>query len=227
MQQYLKELAIYLFDVYGMIWSGEHRGFVIEAFFKNGDSVIAAQRAFRTRFGLNTNDSVPDRKTIMRWVSNIRSNGSALPHKRRGRFRSVRTPENVERVRASFEQSPKRSARKHAVALGLSDRSIRRILHNDLKMHPYKIMVAQELSATDCESRKTLSEAVLKQVPPTAVLWSSDEAHFHLSGTVNKQNFRYWAESNPHQLHEKPLHSPKVTVWCAVSILGVLGPYFF
>jgi hypothetical protein len=34
-----------------MSWSGEHRGFVIEAFFKNNDSVTATQRAFQTRFG--------------------------------------------------------------------------------------------------------------------------------------------------------------------------------
>jgi hypothetical protein len=28
-------------------------------------------------------------------------------------------------------------------------------------------------------------------------------------------------------LHQKPLHSEKVTVWCGVSAFGVLGPYFF
>jgi hypothetical protein len=38
-----------------------------------------------------------------------------------------------------------------------------------------------------------------------------DEAHFHLSGSVNKQNFRYWAAENPHELHQCPLHSAKVT----------------
>jgi len=58
-------------------------------------------------------------------------------------------------------------------------------------------------------------------------LWMSDEAHFHLSGFVNKQNFRYWSERNPCNLHEKPLHSEKVTVWCAVSSRGIIGPYFF
>jgi hypothetical protein len=55
----------------------------------------------------------------------------------------------------------------------------------------------------------------------------SDEAHFHLNGNVNKQNFRYWAAETPHMLHQKPLHSEKVTVWCGVSAFGVLGPYFF
>jgi hypothetical protein len=55
---------------------------------------------------------------------------------------------------------------------------------------------------------------------------SSDEAHFHLSGCVNKQNFRYWAENNPRQLQERPLHSQHVTVWCPVADVGVMDPYF-
>jgi len=48
----------------------------------------------------------------------------------------------VEAVRASIQQSPKRSARKHAMALGISSRSLRAILHADLKLHPYKMMLA-------------------------------------------------------------------------------------
>ena len=27
----------------------------------------------------------------------------------------------------------------------------------------------------------------------------NDEVHFHPNGTVNKQNFRYWASENPHE----------------------------
>jgi len=58
-------------------------------------------------------------------------------------------------------------------------------------------------------------------------IWMSDEAHFHLSGIVNKQNFRYLSQANPRALHEKPLHSQRVTVWCAMSASGIIGPYFF
>ena len=54
----------------------------------------------------------------------------------------------------------------------------------------------------------------------------SVEANFHLTGYVNK-DCRYWAESNPKEVHERPLHSSKVTVWCAVSSYGVIRPYFF
>jgi len=43
-------------------------------------------------------------------------------------------------------------------------------------------------------------------------IWMSDEAHFHVSGFVNKQNFCYWSQANPRALHKKPLHSQKVTV---------------
>lgn len=49
------------------------------------------------------------------------------------------------------------------------------------------------------------------------VILVSDEAHFHLLGTANKQNFRYWVDSNPQQLHHRPVHSPRVTVRCRVA----------
>ena len=119
-----------------MSCSGERPGFVIETFFKNNDSVTATRRAFRTRFGLYAADALPDRKTIMRWVSNLRATWSASPKKPTGRPRNVGTPENVQRVLASMEQSPRRSPQKHAAALGISGRTVRRILHADLKMHP-------------------------------------------------------------------------------------------
>jgi hypothetical protein len=30
-----------------------------------------------------------------------------------------------------------------------------------------------------------------------------------------------WAVDNPRELHERPLHSPPVTVWCAIAEFGV------
>ena len=32
---------------------------------------------------------------------------------------------------------------------------------------------------------------------------------------------------NPKEYHQRPLHSDRVTVWCAVSRMGIIGPYFF
>jgi hypothetical protein len=110
--------------------------------------------------------------------------------------------------------------------MGMLERSVRRILHADLKFHPYKMLVVQELNQRNWVNCSDSCQAILKNVPVNDVL-SSDEAHFHLSGCVNKQNFRYWAEKNPQQLHERPLHIHRVTVWCAVADFGVIGLYFF
>ena len=41
----------------------------------------------------------------------------------------------------------------------------------------------------------------------------SDEAHFWLNGFLNKQNMRYWPDSNSHVLHESSLYPEKNTVW--------------
>lgn len=68
---------------------------------------------------------------------------------------------------------------------------------------------------------------MLERFPTLNNILFSDEAHFHLNGHVNKQNCRYWAEENPKSKHQKPLHSPKVTVWAAISAQGIIGPYFF
>ncbi|GFX11962.1 putative DD41D transposase [Trichonephila clavipes] len=55
----------------------------------------------------------------------------------------------------------------------------------------------------------------------------SDEAHFWLNGYVNKQNCHIWSEANPQVYVETPLHSEKLTVWCALWAGGIIGPYFF
>jgi hypothetical protein len=111
--------------------------------------------------------------------------------------------------------------------MGMSERRLRIILHADLKFHPYKMMVVQELNQRDWVNCSDSCQAILKNVPANDIVLSSDEAHFHLSGCVNKQNFRYWAENNPRKLHERPIHSQRITVWCAVADFGVIGPYFF
>ena len=74
-----RRTAVYVpFSIYTMAWSGEHRAVFVEEFIKNGRSPVATQRAFRIRFALGRRETVPDKKTIYRWVSNFRQTGSAL-----------------------------------------------------------------------------------------------------------------------------------------------------
>jgi len=124
---------------------------------------------------------------------------------------------------------PRRSAVRHAQALRLSDTAVRRILHQDLNFKPYKLMIVQELNQQDFGRRTTFAETMLQmfEEDPELVILTSGEAHFHLNGIVNKQNFRYWSTINPRQVHEHPQHCVRVTVWAAVARFGVIGPYFF
>lgn len=66
---------------------------------------------------------------------------------------------------------------------------------------------------------------ILESLPPDNIVSFSDEAHFHLSSCVNKQNFRYCSALQ--LVYERPLHSERVTVWCAVSRAGNIWPHFF
>jgi hypothetical protein len=48
------------------------------------------------------------------------------------------------------------------------------------------MMLAQELIERDHAIRTAISAEILEQVPAAAVLLSSNEAHFHISGAINK-----------------------------------------
>lgn len=55
----------------------------------------------------------------------------------------------------------------------------------------------------------------------------SDEATFHINGKVNRHNVRIWGLQNPHVTLEHERDTPKLNVFCAVSLKKVYGPFFF
>jgi hypothetical protein len=120
-------------------WTAEHRSFAVETYFKNNDSIVATQSIFRRQFNLGRHGKVPDGSTITRCVSSFRLTASACSRKPGGSERTVRTPEMIENAHAAVLRSPRKSARRHSTALGISDRSFRRILHQDFNFHPYKL----------------------------------------------------------------------------------------
>jgi len=140
-----------------MRWSGEERAFAVESYFSNRLSVIATQRTFQNRFNVAPRNPVPDRKSIVTWVTTFRQTGSTT--RWTGVPRPIRSSENI---RASILQSSWCSARRHAFVLGLSDRSVRRILHDDLHCHPYKMAIVQELSEREGRTPQLVSLLFVK-----------------------------------------------------------------
>ena len=112
-------------------WTGAQRALAVKSFYKNNNSYVTAQREFSKKFGIHRNSKVPSALAIKTWVNNFEETGSTVK-KKGGSVKTVRTPQNIDAVRASFEQSPRRSAVRHSKKPGLSESGVRRILHLDL-----------------------------------------------------------------------------------------------
>jgi hypothetical protein len=128
-------------------WTGAQCAFAVKAFYKNGDSSVMAQREFRGEFGIHRNRTVPSAHATKTWIRNFQATGSTLKQKG-GSVKTVRTPENIAVVRGATERSPRRSARRHCVSLGLSEASVRRLLHKD-HFYLHKIQVTHALHERD------------------------------------------------------------------------------
>ena len=59
-----------------MARSNEQRAFAVETDFSQSHSIVAVQRAFRTRYQIPPRDRVPDLKYILLWAENFRETGS-------------------------------------------------------------------------------------------------------------------------------------------------------
>jgi hypothetical protein len=126
-------------------WSLVHRAFAVETYLKNNDSVVT-RRIVRCHFNIHQNDIVPSRNTVLLWTRNFRETASAVKRKPPGRQPSLRTPENIERVRQAFVRSSRQSAVRDAIALRMADRTVCRILHGDLNFHTYKMVMVQAIN---------------------------------------------------------------------------------
>lgn len=208
-------------------YTGEQRAFCVRAFYENAQSYVTVRRLYRAKFELRRISECPSTNLIKQWIERFERTGSTQKMRPRGGQRVSRTDENIQRVRESVRANPRMSERKRSSTLGVTRSTLQRILRLDLKLHPYKIQLVQELKATDFESRLRFANEMRDKFSNFNNILFSDEAHFYLNGFLNKQNCRYWAAENPRLKHQKPLHSPKVTVWAAIAKWGIIGPYFF
>ncbi len=73
---------------------------------------------------------------------------------------------------------------------------------------------------------ETLS-GMLNDMSISIFIYFSDEATFHISGYVHKNNCRIWGTEKPNEVNIFTRDSPKVHDWCAMSSTCIIGPYFF
>ncbi|KAJ8909340.1 hypothetical protein NQ315_003285 [Exocentrus adspersus] len=130
-----------------------------------------------------------------------------------------------------YEESPITPARQIAREYNLCKKTILKILKSAGK-RPFKMTPVQELLDDDSDRRVEFCESMMNfindgQILPDWILFS-DEAIFTLHGEVNRQNCRYYAETNPHWIVEQHTqHRAKLNVWAGVIEDRIIGPIFF
>ncbi|KAK4874473.1 hypothetical protein RN001_013833 [Aquatica leii] len=56
-------------------YPGNHRAFCIRAYYRNGDSIVSAQRLYRTEFNVR---NAPKDDTIRKWIRMFENTGSSV-----------------------------------------------------------------------------------------------------------------------------------------------------
>jgi len=78
-------------------------------------------------------------------------------------------------------------------------------MHQDLYLFPYETHSLQLQTdankAERCASEQTTNQRMEDHPDFLDLDFISDEANFHLSGHVNKENIRFWAQAHEHQYH--------------------------
>jgi hypothetical protein len=127
----------------------------------------------------------------------------------------------VERVRTSFTRSPQMSTVRVSTELGVPQKTVWKILRKRLQIYPHRLQLLQALKPVDKEHRLSFCVSMQTLMETGGFVESlvfSDESTFHLSATVNRHNVRIWGTENPHAYVEHMRDSPKVNVFCAITI---------
>ena len=99
-------------------------------YFENHGNLAECVRKLRTDFGRRESPSVT---------------GILIDKPKREKPKTVRTPYNIAAVAESMCEAPSTSIHCRSQQLNISETSLRRILHKDLDMTPYKGQLVQEL----------------------------------------------------------------------------------
>lgn len=164
-----------------------------------GFTYVQSQRLFRTNFNIGRHGDEPERSTVANWLSLFTGSTQG---KTGGSLKIVCTPHECGKSKElPVNHSPKRSARKQSFALQISDRSLRRILHEDLHFHPYKIQIAQELKVPDFSKRISFGTRCLESTMNyhiSLIYMSEMKLICFLFGNVSRPNsyVLYWSASN-------------------------------
>ena len=117
---------------------------------------------------------------------------------------------NINAVRDSTVDSPKKSHRRRSLELGIKPTSVWHILTKELKLFPYIISIRHKLSQDDMKRRldtcNWLSDRMERYPNWINLTWISYEANFHLNGAIDNHNNIFWGAEPPEEITERYLY---------------------
>ena len=186
---------------------------------QNGDNPTKIYRDLNGGIGL---------RTIERWCQMIRRSGSITLSGPQGCPRLVTTKATIQKVKHRFRRKKRVSARKIAIELDISARSVRRILKNDLGLSAYKKVIEPSLSDDQKVKWKQFANWLRTNFrkEDTLKILFSDENMFDIDGVYNTQNDRVWAvdraDANKNGGIQRRRKFPrKVMVWLGTRSKGI------
>lgn len=209
-------------------FSNEEAYDMLAVYFESLQNAVIAEREYALRYPERRRHS---RKVFKRLANRLRETGNVQPVSLKNRVRRSRNEENVINVLAYVKADPHLSIREIARDLGLNYSLVHRIL-KEQKLHPYHLVLHQELKETDFDRRLNHCNWLKEMVNDNPdflnkILWT-DEATFTSSGKVNLHNSHYWSETNPHWQREVNYQNRwTVNVWCGILNGKIIGPFFF
>ena len=91
----------------------------------------------------------------------------------------------VQTVRERLEQSPQKPTKRLSQEVSTSRMTVQRVIHNDLKLFPYKVQILQKQTDVNKEGVNFVRR-IENNPGDLGLILFSEEAHFHLSRHVNK-----------------------------------------
>ena len=138
----------------------------------------------RTDFGRTEAPSAP---YVPYLVKKVKQTDIHIDKPKREKPKTVRIHENIAAVAESVCEPPSTSIHCRSQQFNISETSLRRILHKDLGMTPYKVQLVQELKPIDHPIRFRIAKWACDRLSEDddfgkKKIIFSDEAHFDLGG---------------------------------------------
>lgn len=171
------------------------------------------------------------RQRVSRAIARFDETGSHKNRSGQGRKRTARSVANVKKVKHHLSRNSHtklrngmsgNSSRKLASKLGISQRSVLRILRKDLGLKAWKKKLAQKLAKAQRKKRLDRAKELKARFSNgrhRQILFS-DEKYFSIQEAYNPQNDRIWSVEEPpisERVVERQMKPQGVMVWAGVG----------